>query len=270
MTAVAERELSTPPLTVRRFAWRAVPRWVAIPTSVALVNATLFFILRPGVNDLWAARARASAARHGVGPTYWFSWFGGGSTPGNYSVLTPYLSAYIGTELVGALSAVAITLLVVPLVRATNHPAAAMSIATAAAGVNLWSGRIPFLLGSAIGVTALIAVQRRKPGWAALAALATILASPVSAAFVALGLVGMLLTRRPYRVATAATIGTVVVGFGLVALAFGTPGPQHFAWSLSLWCLGALALFLVAGPPDYMRIVVYASAIVVVFMLIVP
>jgi hypothetical protein len=269
MTAVAER-LQTPPVTVRRFDWRVVPRWVAIPTSFAVVNATLFFILRPGVNDLWAARARASAARHGVGPTYWFSWFGGGSTPGNYSVLTPFLSAYLGTELVGALSAIAITLLVVPLVRGTHHPAAALSVATAAAGVNLWSGRIPFLLGSAIGVIALIAVQRRKPGWAALAAVVTILASPVSAAFVALGLVGTVLTRRSHRFVSLATIGTVVLGFGLVALAFGTPGPQHFAWSLCLWCVGALALFLVAAPPDYVRGVVYASVLVAVGMLIIP
>jgi len=270
MTAVAERGVEALPLTIPRPAWRTVPKWIAVPTSFALVNAALFFILRPGVNDLWAARARGSAARHGVGPTYWFSWFGGGSTPGNYSVLTPYLSAYLGTELVGALSAVAITLLVAPLVRGTAHPAAAMAVATAASGVNLWSGRIPFLLGSALGVAALIAVRRRRPGWAVLATLATILASPVSDAFVALGLVGTLLTSRPYRYVSATTIATVIAGFGLVALAFGTPGPQHFAWTMCLECLGALALYVIARPPDYIRAVVYISAVVAVTMLIIP
>src|SRR5689334_20751697 len=82
-------------------------RW-ALPTVVTALNAVAFVLARPDVSDLWAARARASAVSHGVGLTYWFNWFGG-STPGNYSIFTPYVCSLIGTELVGALSAVAAT-----------------------------------------------------------------------------------------------------------------------------------------------------------------
>jgi hypothetical protein len=250
-----------------------VPRpraWVTVPAVLAVANAVAFLLIRPGVNDLWAARARASAARHGVGLTYWFSWFGGGSTPGNYSVLTPYLSALLSAELVGALSAVLIAVLSAALVDGLPHRAAATSVAALGAGINLWSGRIPFLLGCAFGVAALIAVRRRRPGWAVLATVLTILASPVSAAFVALGLAGTVLVRRTHRVVALATIATVVVGFGLVALAFGTPGPQKFSTHLFVESVGACVLFLLARPPRDLRIVVWLSMAVALAMFVIP
>src|SRR5690349_23569826 len=119
-----------------------MPRWLLIVTAIALVNGAAFLLVRPGVNDLWAARARASAARHGVGLTYWFGWFGGGSTPGNYSVLTPSLSALLTPELLGAISALVITVLAQWLLRPTPHGLAATYVVTLAAATNLWSGRI--------------------------------------------------------------------------------------------------------------------------------
>ena len=103
-TAVTDRDETALRAPVRRprsgFRLPSMPASPAVlaPSLVAVVNGVLFVLLRPDVNDLWAARARASAVLHGVGLTYWFSWFGGGSTPGNYSVVTPYLSAYLGTE----------------------------------------------------------------------------------------------------------------------------------------------------------------------------
>ena len=123
------------------------------------LNAVAFVLVRPDVNDLWAARARASAVDHGVGLSYWFGWFAGGSTPGNYSIFTPTVCSLIGTELVGALSAVAIAALATVLLRGTRHPLAASALAAVSVIANLWSGRIPFLLGGAFGVAALIAVR---------------------------------------------------------------------------------------------------------------
>ena len=76
---------------------------------LAAAVARRFCVARPDVGDLQAALARESAARHGVGLTYWFKWFGGGSTPGNYSVITPTLSAWFGTVLVGVVATVAMT-----------------------------------------------------------------------------------------------------------------------------------------------------------------
>src|SRR5579875_2008217 len=94
------------------------------PTLAVAVNAVAFYLLRPGVPDLWAARARASAAGHGVGPTYWFSWFGG-TAPGDYSVITPALYALLGTELVLGLAAVLGSVLATALAGTTRRPVAA-------------------------------------------------------------------------------------------------------------------------------------------------
>src|SRR6476659_4311240 len=67
-----------------------------LPTLVAAVSAVVFVAVSPPVPDLYAALARESAAAHGVGLTYWFSWFGGAAPPGSYSVLAPELSRVLG------------------------------------------------------------------------------------------------------------------------------------------------------------------------------
>lgn len=245
-------------------------RSVLWPTAVAIANATAFFILRPGVNDLWAARARASAVSHGVGLTYWFSWFGGGSTPGNYSVLSPYLSALLSAELVGALSAVSITLLCAMLLRGTPHGLAGTSVATVAAGINLWSGRVPFLLGCALAVGALIAVKNERPLLAGVITVLSIAASPVAGAFLALGLAGAFLTTPAHRRISATTLATIVISLGLVGLAFGAPGPQHFSWKLCIRAVAALVLFLIARPSRPVRAVIWLSMLTAVMMALVP
>lgn len=272
MTAVAARGLQAPgptPAPARRSLVR-VPAWVWIPTLIATANAIAFFVLRPGVNDLWAARARASAVSHGVGLTYWFSWFGGGSTPGNYSVLSPWLSALTSAEFVGAVSAVAITLLTAAAVKDTRHPAAATGVATVCVALNLWSGRVPFLLGCVFALVALIAVIHRNSVVTVLATVLAVLSSPVSAAFLALGLAGTVLRDRTHRVPAAIAIGTVVIGFGAVAVAFGTPGPQEFAVGVFLQVAGGLVLFMFAKPPVELRVVLWLSALALVLVVLIP
>ena len=235
-----------------------------------MANAIAFLLVQPGVNDLWAARARANAAKHGVGLTYWFSWFGGGSTPGNYSVLTPYLSALITPELLGALAAVAITPLAAVLLRNTQHPLAAVSMASAAAGVNLWSGRVPFILGCAFAVAAVIAVVAQRRVWAVVLTLLCVFASPVSGTFLALGVAGVFIENKSHRAISAITVVTVAIGLGTAGLAFGTPGPEPF----SFWLFGetvlALSLFLIARPPAYLRTVIYLSMFAALVLVVVP
>ena len=272
MTAVAERGLqpagATPP-PARRNRLR-VPAWVSLPFAFSVVNGIAFLIVRPGVNDLWAARARADAVSNGVGLTYWFSWFGGGSTPGNYSVLTPYFSAWITAELVGALSAVAISLLAAGALRGTPHAAAANALAALATAINLWSGRVPFLLGCAFALVALIAVVKDKRAVIVVATLLTVLTSPVSAAFLALGVSGAFLAGRSHRIPSAVAMGTVVVGFGGVAIAFGTPGPQHFSMPQFLECIAGLVLLLFARAPKHLRIVLWLSLLTAILMALIP
>src|SRR4051794_41918021 len=87
--AVTTRSAAQPPVLPSGRLLELLRLRVAAPTIFAALSGIAFVILRPGVNDLWAARARASAVEHGVGLTYWFSWFGGGGAPGDHSLPRP-------------------------------------------------------------------------------------------------------------------------------------------------------------------------------------
>lgn len=269
VTVLAERTRADapapPPERVRRL--RLVD---TLPVLVTALNGALFLIVRPDVNDLWAARARASAAADGVGLTYWFSWFGGGSTPGNYSLLTPYLSALLTAELVGVLAAVAIAVGSQLLLRDTAHPRVAVAVAVVAAGLNLWSGRIPFLLGTAFAVFALVAVRNRRAVPAALLVVLSAASSPVPGAFLALGLAGVFVMLPAYRRVAGSTLAVIVVAMGLVAVTFGAPGKQPFSWWLFGETLAWLVVFLVARPPDHLRLTIYLSVLAAIVLVLVP
>ncbi len=240
------------------------------PTAAAVVGAISFLVVNPSVGDLWAARARQSATAHGVGLTYWFSWFAGGSTPGNYSVLSPFASALVGAALLGALATVAITPLCWRLARGSNYPLAATWVATATAGLNLWSGRIPFAVGTAISVAALIAVRDQRRVLAAAGTALTVLVSPVSGAFIALGLVGTLLCTRSHRTISAIAILTAGVSLGVIGVVFGAPGPEGFTVNQALAASLALLLFLASRPPMYLRVVIFVSLIACPLLVAIP
>jgi hypothetical protein len=271
MTAATTASRQQPVLPAGRLrGWADAKLWA--PSVFAVLNAVAFYVIRPGVNDLWAARARASAVSNGVGLGYWFGWFGGGSTPGNYSVLTPYLCAAIGTELVCALSSVAVTMLVTILVRDTRHPVAASAVGAVAAGLNLWSGRVPFLLGAAVGVGALIAVRRGHRSATVGLTLLSILASPVAGAFIVMGLSGTFLTTRTkaYRPIIAYAVVTTAVALAAVAVAFGTPGPEPFSDGLLLEVVLGLAVLWLAGPPDHIRTTLWVTLLAIFVLWAVP
>ena len=278
MTALVELETSpvlppvlrTPPRWARWAEWARAQPVVFGSAVFVLFNAIAFLCVQPGVNDLWAARARANAVSHGVGLTYWFAWFGGGSTPGNYSVITPYLSALFTAEAVGAIAALAVTILSAVALRGTRHAAAATAVAGLAAAINLWSGRVPFLLGAALGVAAIVAVRADRRWLAVAFTVASILATPTTGAVLALGLAGLVLTRSRYRTIAISVIVTAAITLGLVALAFGAPGPQKFGWFLCGEMIAALLLFLYARPPDHLRVVVWLSILVALGIAVVP
>jgi hypothetical protein len=260
VTAVADRlQGEASPSQSRTTPLRLAGRWT--PALVAALNAVAFLVVRPDVNDLWAARARTSAVEHGVGLTYWFSWFGGGSTPGNYSVITPYLSAVITTELLCALSAVAIPLLCMIALKGTAHPLAGTAVAAFTAGVNLWSGRVPFLFGAAVAIGALITLRHRKLVPTLVLTVTSVLASPVSGAFMAAGLSGVFVSYKEYRRIALAAIATVGVSLAVVAVVFGAPGPEPFSNALKVEAVSGLLLLLLARPPVYLRTTIWLSII---------
>ena len=234
------------------------------------LNGALFLLIRPDVNDLWAARARASAARNGVGLTYWFSWFGGGSTPGNYSILTPYVSAYLSAELVCALAAVAVVIACTVAVQSTRHPLAAGWIAAAATVMNLWSGRVPFLLGMAFAVFALVLLMRGRLVLAAVAAILGITSSPVAGAFLLVALMGVFFGTRRVR-HTAPIVAVVsVAAIGVIGLLFGAPGPQPFGTTLFVAILVSTVLYLLSGQPTAMRYMLYVMVLANVVLYLIP
>ena len=158
--------------------------WLSPCLIVAAVTAG---VLATGVRgaDYPAHLLRAWVwERSGIG--VWNNhWYGGHSTPG-YSVITPALTAWFGpvavvavASLVGtwAFSTLTDRLAPGPTTRAAN------AVFALGAGVNIVVGRVPFALGFALALSALLAWHRGRVRVAAVLALVTPLASPVAAVF---------------------------------------------------------------------------------------
>ena len=161
-------------------------RWA--PAAVALVFGLVYLVAEPRPGDLAAHVFRAELfGREGF--TLWNGhWYGGHHTPA-YSVLSPPLSWLLGPRLLLVASCVACAVLFERLAREHFGPERAWAGA-------LWLGvgtvtllatsRLPFALGTAFGLGALLALARDRPRTAAALALLSPLASPVAGAFTAL------------------------------------------------------------------------------------
>lgn len=244
-------------------------RLAALAPAFSLLAAAAFLLVQPAVGDLWAARARASAAAHGVGLHYWFSWFGG-TAPGHYSVLAPYLSRLVAVDWLGAVATFAITPLCYLLVRGSRHPTLSVWLAAVASGVSLWSGRVAFAQGTALALVALLCVRHDRRFLAGAAAAVTALLSPVSGVFLILGLSGAFLhdpKRRVVAGITATSAGTCLLA---VAFYFGLPGPEGFVPKQAVFSVLAIAAMLLARPSPAVRTVLIVSLIACPIVAIVP
>ncbi|HEY2768855.1 MAG TPA: hypothetical protein VGI76_11405, partial [Solirubrobacteraceae bacterium] len=156
--------------------------------AVAVPLAAGYLLLQPPSGDLAAATYRANLFSR-VGLTLWdVGWYGGHYLPG-YSLLSPALGALIGERLLLALSVVAASALFAVLVeRAFDAAGARLAAGLFAFGicVELLSGRVAYDLGLAIGLLALVALQRERTVGAFVLAVATTVTSPVAGAFLAL------------------------------------------------------------------------------------
>ena len=255
----------------RRRRWlRDNQPWLA-PTVVAVLNAIAFGIVAPNVNDIFAAVARAAAVLHGVGLKYWFSWYGGGSTPATYSVLTPYLSAAIGAVALAAVAAALCTPVSWLVLRGTSYPRAGIWLVTLTSALNLWSGRVPFALGCLLGLATLAALRAGRSWLTAAFGLLAVAASPVSGAFVLLGLSGLFLSRPDWRRRVGLAAAPVVVCLIGVAVLFGQPGPESFSCYQLVQYEGALGGFLLfSRPPAWMRTSLYVSALAGLAVFVIP
>jgi hypothetical protein len=234
--------------------------------AVAGALAVLWLVLAPRTPDLAAQVFRAEHFRdHGFAVVN-LQWYGGHHMP-SYSLLFPPLAALLGERVVGALAAVACAALFAALAREHFGERATAGVLLFAAGTTaeLLIGRLTFVLGTAVALAALLAVQRRRPGLAVLLAVATTAASPVAALFLAMA---ALVVPRP--AVAAAALGSAVA----LALAFASGGAQSWGGRSFALVLAAALLVAVLLPRHETVLrrgaVVYAAASVVAFVLSTP
>ena len=223
--------------------------WRLAPTLIALAFGVAYLILEPRPGDLAAHEVRAGLfGRQGF--AIWNGdWYGGHHTLA-YSVLSPPLAWLLGARLVLVLAAVACAALFEQLVRSHFGEVRArvgalwFGIAT---GSLLATSRMPFALGVALGLGALVALQRGRPRIAVALAVLCPLASPVAGLFVALAGLARALTAPADRRVGAAIAAAGLLPPVLLSVAFPEGGYAPFPFSaylsVPLFCL-ACALVL--------------------------
>lgn len=208
-------------------------RTALVSAAIAAVPAAVWLALDPPSADLAAHLYRAWLFAHHPLAIWDGGWYSGHLTPA-YSVLFPPLAAVVGPQAVGALSAPVAAagfavLAVERFGRAGRLAAYWFALATLS---DLLSGRLPFALGLAVGLWALVAAShaRRRPALAL--AVVCALVSPVAALDLALAAAAWWLGagRRLGLLLAAAALAPV----GLLALAFPEGGSEPYAFS-ALW-----------------------------------
>jgi hypothetical protein len=195
----------------RRSGLRRIDAWHVAPVAVAVAFAVVYLIWEPRTVDLAAHTFRADLFGE-EGFTIWNGqWYGGHHTPA-YSIISPPLAWLVGPPLALATAAVASAALFPPLARRAFGAQRArwgsvwFGVGTATL---LFTARLPFALGVAFGLAALLALQRRRYGWAIVFAALCPLGSPVAGLFLAMAGVAVALaaprdkTRRNEGIAIA-------------------------------------------------------------------
>jgi hypothetical protein len=213
---------------------RRAPAW-----TLTAVLGLVYVITAPGSADLAAASYRSELFGR-AGFTLWDnSWYGGHHLPA-YSLFAPALGWLIGPFLLAAVSMTLAAALFEKLIDG-RFPARAVRIASLwlalGAGVGLLSSRVPFDLGLALGLGALLAARRadeRRDRWAFALALALAvlcaLASPVAGAFVALAALAWALAGRS-RWLPVLLVAASLAPIAVLTLAFPEGGTQPFVAS---------------------------------------
>jgi uncharacterized membrane protein len=233
-------------------AWlRRIDPWHVAPVLAAIAFAIVYLIWEPRTVDLAAHTFRADLFGE-EGFTIWNGqWYGGHHTPA-YSILSPPLAWLLGPPLALALAAVASAALFPPLARGAFGDEQArwgslwFGIATATL---LFTARLPFALGVAFGLAALLALQRRHFAGAIVFAALCPLGSPVAGLFLAMAGVAFALASNGDRTKVYEGLAIAVAAFVpplFLAWAFPEGGWAPFPFTAYLPIPGfALACLIV-------------------------
>ncbi|MFL5826898.1 MAG: hypothetical protein ACJ76V_10275 [Thermoleophilaceae bacterium] len=220
---------------------------------VTALGAAVYVAVHPPVGDMAAHVFRTDFfAAHGL--TIWNDqWYGGHHVPA-YSVLFPPFAWLLGPFGLGALSAIGATAAFEALVHRHFGERSRYGALWFGAAVLtlLLTGRLPFAFGVAVGLAALLALQRRRRALAITLAVLTPLASPVAGAFLGLAGAAHALQSRRER-SEAWTEGLAVAAAALLpplilSAAFPEGGHQPYALAAYLPAPLAALGFLVLLP----------------------
>jgi hypothetical protein len=210
------------------------------------VLAIAYLIVDPTGADLPAQLFRAKL--FGVeGFGIWNNWWYGGHNVTAYSVLFPPLAWLTSPQLIAALASVGTAATFEALAHDSFGQDAWLGATWlgAATVTELLSGRLTFAFGLCGAALTALALQRRRPGLALLAAFLTALASPVAALFA--GLAGATALIMPgTRRAGAGVILIALLPVLALAVAFPEGGSQPFTFG-TLWPLLLAAAVLVGA-----------------------
>lgn len=229
--------------------------WRLAPTLIAAALAAVYLVLRPRSPDLAAHIFRAELfGREGF--TIWNGqWYGGHHTPA-YSVLSPPISWLLGPQLMGALSAVTATACFTEAARG-HFGARAARFGTIWFGVGsatlLFTNRLPFALGTAFGVAAVLALQRKRRILSPSLAVLCAISSPVAGLFLAMVGLSYALAAGTRRLGVRQRDGLAVAASAfvppvLLTLAFPEGGYAPYPFSAYLMIPIFAAAFLVVVP----------------------
>ena len=191
--------------------------------------ATVLVALGCRGSDLPAQLFRADLFRR-YGFVVWDSqWFGGHPTM-PYSIVAPAIGAVVGPVTVAILSGAVSAVLFDRITRSvfTGSRIAASSWFALSTVTNVVIGRVTFALGVALGLAAVLSLQRRRWLLGLVFAVACSAASPVAGVFLAVGLAGWCLADRARRGVAIAAVVAAVAPLAVVGLLF--PGPGDFPY----------------------------------------
>jgi hypothetical protein len=233
---------------------------------VAAVPVVLYLLVEPSTGD-HATQEFRTRFFEDRGFAIWSNlWYAGHHLPG-YSLVFPPLAALIGPRLLGALGALASAVLFASIANRRWGEQARFGIYwfSLSVTISLYTGRLTFALGVAVGLAAVWAAQREHNVWALLLAALCTLSSPVAGLFLAgAGLAWAIAKRSYWGLAMAAS----AFGAGvMIALAFPEGGSQPFTFGsfAPAFVLILLAIVLVPAEDRLLRagLAIYAVGLLV-------